>query len=91
MAGGGQTQLTTSFARDVLPLFRHKDIDHMKRRGLDLSDINADRGAAASISARLKGTDGILRMPPPPDSPLTDEQTELFDKWVAEGFPPYHC
>jgi rubrerythrin len=78
---------TTSFARDVLPLFRPVDIQHMKRRGLDLADFDAVRGSATTISRRLKGQ-GVRRMPPPPDTPLTDAQIERFDTWIAEGFPP---
>jgi hypothetical protein len=78
---------TTSFARDVLPLFRPVDIQHMRNRGLDLTDFDAVRGSATTISRRLKGQGG-RRMPPPPDTPLTDAQIERFDTWIAEGFPP---
>ena len=79
--------VTTSFARDVLPLFRQKDIDHMKPRRLDLADFDAVRGKAARISDRLNRT-GPGRMPPAPDPPLTADQITLFDTWVAEGCPP---
>jgi hypothetical protein len=82
-----QIPVTTSFARDVLPLFRQKDIDHMKAQNLDLAKFDAVRGKAASISARLKRT-GPGRMPPAPDRPLTPEQIALFDTWIAEGCPP---
>jgi ferritin-like protein len=79
---------TTSFAHDVLPLFRPVDIAHMNDQvGMDLTDIDVVRSSAASISQRLKGLGG-RRMPPPPDPPLTDAQIALFDRWVAEGFPP---
>jgi hypothetical protein len=78
---------TTSFARDLLPLFRPVDIQHMRNRGLDLTDFNAVRSAATLISKRLKGQEG-RRMPPPPDQPLTDAQIRRFDTWIAEGFPP---
>jgi hypothetical protein len=78
---------TTSFARDVLPLFRPVDIQHMKNRGLDLTDFDAVRSSATLISKPLKGQGG-RRMPPPPDAPLTAAQIERFDTWIAEGFPP---
>jgi hypothetical protein len=78
---------TTSFARDVLPLFRPVDIQHMRMRGLDLTDLDAVRGRATVISNRLKGQGG-RRMPPPPDAPLTAAQIDRFDTWIAEGFPP---
>ena len=83
---GAPPQPTTSFATDILPLFRPIDIDHMNGFGLDLSDFDAVSSAGAAISQRLKGIGG-RRMPPPPDDPLTAEQISLFDKWVAEGCP----
>jgi Ferritin-like len=78
---------TTSFARDVVPLFRPVDIQHMRNRGLDLTDFNAVRSSATVISNRMKGIGG-RQMPPPPDPPLTAAQIERFDTWIAEGFPP---
>ena len=84
--GGAPPQPTTSFATDILPLFRPIDIDHMTGFGLDLSDFDAVSSAAAAISLRLKGIGG-RRMPPPPDDPLTTDQISLFDRWVAEGCP----
>jgi hypothetical protein len=79
---------TTSFARDVVPLFRPIDVAHMSDQvGMDMLDFQVVRSSAASISQRLKGVGG-RRMPPPPDPPLTPEQMELFDTWIAEGFPP---
>jgi hypothetical protein len=89
MHGDGPAPVpTTSFARDVLPLFRPIDIEHMNDQvGMDLTDFDVVRSSAASISKRLKGMGG-RRMPPPPDPPLTPPQIELFDTWIAEGFPP---
>ena len=79
---------STSFARDILPLFRQKDIDHMNDQvGMDLTDFVTVRDSAVSISQRLKGVGG-RRMPPPPDPPLPDDKIKLFDTWMAEGFPP---
>jgi Ferritin-like len=76
---------TTSFARDVVPMFRPVDIQHMGDRGLNLTDFEAVRGRAMVISNRLKGIGG-RRMPP--DAPLTAAHIERFDTWIAEGFPP---
>jgi Ferritin-like len=78
---------TMSFARDVMPMFRPVDIQHMRARGLDLTDFDAVRSKATLISKRLKGIGG-RPMPPPPDAPLTAAQIERFDTWIAEGFPP---
>jgi hypothetical protein len=78
---------TTSFARDILPLFRPIDIEHMNdMMGMDLSDYEVVRTSAPSISRRVQGLGGRI-MPPPPDAPWTPDKVALFDKWVAEGFP----
>jgi len=78
----------TSFERDILALFRPVDIEHMADQvGIDLSRYEVVRRSARSISERVRGAGG-RRMPPPPDTPWTKLQTELFDRWVAEGFPP---
>jgi hypothetical protein len=89
MHGDGSAPVpTTSFARDVRPLFRPIDVEHMNDQvGMDLTNFDVVRSSAASISQRLKGLGG-RRMPPPPDPPLTPAQIELFDAWITEGFPP---
>jgi hypothetical protein len=76
----------TSFARDVLPLFRAKDIEHMVNLGVDLSRYEAVRSSAQSIGQRVSGTGG-RPMPPAPDQRWTKVQIELFERWIAEGFP----
>ena len=76
----------TSFARDIRPLFRAKDIEHMVNLGVDLSRYEAVRGSAQSILQRVSGTGG-RPMPPPPDQRWTKVQIELFERWIAEGFP----
>jgi hypothetical protein len=89
MHGDGPAPVpTTSFARDVLPLFRPIDIEHMNDQVvMDLTDFDVVRSSAASISKRLRGIGG-RRMPPPPHPPLTPAQIELFDAWIADGCPP---
>ena len=76
----------TSFARDILPLFRAKDIEHMVNLGVDLGRYEAVRGSAQSIVGRVSGTGG-RPMPPAPDQRWTKVQIELFERWIAEDFP----
>jgi len=86
-APGSGSGATTSFARDVLALFRPIDIEHMiDQVGMDLGQYEVVRNSARAISERVKSR-GPRRMPPPPDPPWTEDQTALFDRWVAEGFP----
>jgi hypothetical protein len=75
----------TSFARDILPLFRPKDVEHMNNLNLDLSEYDAVRAKAQAIAQRVAAAG--RPMPPPPDQRWTKIQIELFEQWVAEGFP----
>lgn len=81
----GATRRETSFARDIMPLFRPKDIDHMTRLNLDLSDYDIVRSKARAIAQRV--TAAGRPMPPPPDQRWTKVQIELFEQWVTEEFP----
>jgi hypothetical protein len=85
----GHAPATTSFATDILPLFRPMDIEHMNDMvGIDLTAHDTVSQLGASISGRLKlPLDDPRRMPPPPDDPWPPERIALFDKWVAEGSP----
>jgi hypothetical protein len=81
---------TTSFARDILPLFRRVDVDHMTDEGLDLSSYETVKNRADRILERVnnpEATTGERTMPPPPHQPWTKAQTDLFDRWIREGFP----
>lgn len=77
---------TTGFARDIGPLFRPVDVEHMTPFGVDLGSYEGVRGAAEGILQRLRGDDGAV-MPPPPHRPWTTAQVDLFARWVAEGCP----
>jgi hypothetical protein len=78
---------TTSFARDILPLFRPVDIKHMSKppHNLDLSIYETVKDREAEIRERLKEPN--RPMPPPPHQRWTEVQTDLFERWIAEGFP----
>jgi len=76
----------TSFARDIRPLFRPKDVRHMADLGLDLSDPAAAQRAADNIIKRVQ-SGGPRRMPPAPDQPWTPAQIRLLERWVADGYP----
>jgi hypothetical protein len=77
---------TTSFAKDIRPLFRDIDVKHMLDYNLDLSDYQQVRDRSADILTRVKLTTA-RRMPPPPDPAWTADKIALFQKWVDEGYP----
>ena len=76
---------TTSFVRDIAPLFRPVDVEHMTVFGVDLGSYEAVRESAEAILQRLRG-DGSV-MPPRPHRPWTTAQVGLFARWIAEGHP----
>ncbi len=80
---------TTSFSRDILPLFRPVDIEHMTDRGLDLSVYELVKNSAREILDKLKNPHPPSGgpMPPPPHQRWTEAQTDLFERWKTEGFP----
>jgi hypothetical protein len=68
-----------SFARDIRPLFRDKDVDEM-RFAFDLSNYDDVKTNAAGIYERL--ADGSM----PCDGAWPDDQIALFRQWVDEGY-----
>ena len=89
--------MTTSFAIDIRPLFRAKDINCMKPHGVDLgsydymsnpdgNSVHANYGNAREVLDRLDGT-VIPRMPM--SGPFwNDDQVALFRRWIDEGCQP---
>jgi len=79
--------VSTSFRRDIAPLFRPVDIAHMNGFGVRLSDQLVVANRAPDILTRLRGGTGVRIMPPPPDQRWTSAQIDLFARWVEEGHP----
>jgi hypothetical protein len=72
-----------SFATDIRPLFRDKDVKVMQRMSdLDLSSYDTVKERAADILERLE--DGSM----PCDEPWTPEQIASFKSWMDDGLAP---
>jgi len=79
---------STSFSRDIQPLFRPVDAKHMLSFAVDLENYDKVKGSAGDILDRLRPADAHVRvMPPLPDVRWTKAQTDLFDRWRTENFP----
>ena len=80
---------TTSFQKDIRPLFTERDIEGMKK-GFNLASYDEVKNHAAAIYDRIRGIGGALMPPPPPrgEGPWPQSRIELFAKWMADGFPP---
>jgi hypothetical protein len=73
-----------SFVKDIRPMFREVDIDHMKHHQLDLSSYDEVSLRAHDILSQVSnGT-----MPPPPDTPWSQDQVHLFKDWIDQGMQP---
>ena len=79
--------VTTSFRRDIAPLFRPIDVGHMNGFGLDLSDRQTVADREPDILDRLRSPDPDVVMPKPPGQRWTSAQIDLFARWVDEGHP----
>jgi hypothetical protein len=73
--------LSTSFAKDIRPLFREKDLSSMKK-AFDLSDYDDVRSHADAILGKVSA--GSM----PCDGAWPQDKVDLFRRWVEEGLKP---
>jgi hypothetical protein len=81
--------MPVSFERDIRPLFRQIDIDHMKKHNVLLddytymSDPSSDHGHAQAVESSL------INQSMPPGGPYwSNEQLVLFKQWRSDGYRP---
>ena len=78
-----------SFARDIRPLFRQIDIDHMNKHDVRLdnytymSDPSNDHGNAQGVEATLTN-----RSMPPGGPYWSNAQLILYKQWRSDGYLP---
>ena len=70
-----------SYAKDIRPLFRAKDVNSM-RRVFDLANYDDVRANAKPILGRL--TNGSM----PCDGEWPTERVEMFRNWMYGGYNP---
>ena len=72
-----------SFAQDIRPLFREKDVSSMKKaRGFDLSNYSDVASRADHILGRLAAGDM------PCDGGWPQAQVDRFAEWISDGKQP---
>lgn len=77
-----------SFERDIKPLFRQIDIDHMSGFGVLLDDYGymSDEKNAQGV---LDSLDGTRQPQMPPGGPFWSvEQLALLRRWIEQGRKP---
>ncbi len=70
-----------SFAADIRPLFREKDVRSMARH-FDLTSFEDVSMVADRIMGRLRA--GSM----PCDGEWPSEQVDLFERWISDGKKP---
>ena len=79
---------SVSFARDIRPLFRPEDIQHMKPMGILLDDFKymSDSKNAQSVYDSLTGE---TQPQMPMNGPYwPKDKLDLFQKWMKGGCQP---
>jgi hypothetical protein len=81
--------MPVSFARDIVPMFRAIDIEHMNKHKILLddyaymSDPASDHGNAQSVE------DTLVQQSMPPGGPYwTAQQLALYKRWSSDGYRP---
>ena len=83
------SQVAVSFARDVKPLFRTVDIQHMKPLGVLLDDYAYMSDATDNHAHAQAVYDQLSSQSMPPGGPFwTTGQLALFTKWMNDGYQP---
>jgi succinate dehydrogenase/fumarate reductase cytochrome b subunit len=71
-----------SFATDIRPLFRDKDVRAMKPNGIDLSSYEDVKKRAQDIYARLSAKEM------PCDGPWSESLVQKIKEWMQRGMAP---
>jgi len=79
-------QQPKSFAKDILPLFRQMDIDHMSGMGVMLDDYEY-----MSVPENARAVHEFLNGTQQPQMPVggpywSQEQLDLFAQWMENGY-----
>jgi hypothetical protein len=77
------TMAIVSFANDIRPMFRPKDINCMNGQGLDLTSYNDVKANASDIYQRVSSHSMPLGGPP-----WTAAMIAKFNSWMTQGYPP---
>lgn len=83
-----EKKTTVSFSRDILPLFRTSDIQHMNAFGVRLGDHGWMSNPANAWNV-LNHLRGVKQPRMPLGGPYwTEDQLNLFQQWIGAGYPP---
>ena len=81
--------MPVSFSKDIKPLFRPIDIDHMKDYGVSLDDYQYMSDPADNHANAQAVLDRLSNKTMPPGGPYwSATQLALYAKWQSDGYQP---
>lgn len=81
--------MMVSYAKDIKPLFRGIDVNHMTAQGLDLNSYDDVKNNAQEIYNRLTTTNPRQLMPPATSGgPWSVDKIAKFKQWMDDGYQP---
>jgi len=83
---------TVSFARDIRPLFRPEDVQHMKPMGILLDDfkyMSDNKNNYDNAQRVYDSLTGETQPQMPMNGPYwSKDKLDLFQKWMQGGYQP---
>ena len=84
-----RTRMPVSFARDIKPMFRQIDIEHMKRFKVLLDDYTYMSDPSNDHSNAQDVEDRLVKKSMPPGGPYwSDQQLAIYRQWSSDGYQP---
>lgn len=81
--------MAVSFSKDIKPLFRPMDVEHMHVYGVPLDDYAYMSDAANDHQNAQAVLRTLIEKTMPPGGPFwSQEQLDLFQQWMADGYQP---
>lgn len=85
----GGTTMPASFDKDIKPLFRTIDVEHMKPQGVLLDDYTYMSDATGDHANAKAVLDVLTNKQMPPGGPFwPQDKLDLFAKWMSDGYQP---
>ncbi len=81
--------MPVSFARDIRPLFRPIDVEHMKVHKVLLDDYTYMSDPARDHGNAQAVEDTLVKQTMPPGGPYWNaQQLAIFKQWRSDGYHP---
>jgi hypothetical protein len=82
------TTSSTSFQRDILPLFTQIDIEHMAEQGVTLNDYSYMSSPANAAAVYQQVSQGLMPPPGSGENSWSSDMVALFQAWIDGGYQP---